>query len=94
LYDLCITYDQKNALRNAEVILSRKKVALVLKANRGRGKSAVLGLIAAGLIAKNRLSIVVTAPQPTNVQTFFEFAIKGLQTLNIGIKEVKKITIK
>jgi len=94
LYDLCITYDQKNALRYAEAILSRKNVALVLKANRGRGKSAVLGLIAAGLIAKKRLRIVVTSPQPTNVQTFFEFAIKGLQALNISIKEVKKTTIK
>lgn len=50
---------------------------LILRADRGRGKSAALGLAAAQL-QQQGLRVVVTAPRPEAVATVFDFAEKAL----------------
>lgn len=52
-----------------------------LIAGRGRGKSASLGILLAVMVAKQFSHVVVSAPNPSNVQTLFEFALRGLQAL-------------
>ena len=58
---------------------------LSITAGRGRGKSAAMGLSIACGIALGYSNIFVTAPSPENVQTLFQFVIKGLNVF--GMKE-------
>jgi tRNA(Met) cytidine acetyltransferase len=87
IYELCITNDQILVLKAVEKLLPKRRWALILKANRGRGKSAALGLIAACLILSRRKrkfkDILVTSPEPENVQMVFEFACKGLDRVGV-----------
>jgi tRNA(Met) cytidine acetyltransferase len=91
LYLMAKTNDQIKALLAMETFVKEKKYVLVLTANRGRGKSAVLGLGLAGLLssAKGRFNIVVTAPSLHNVQVLFEFLKKALEKLDMEYKEEK-----
>lgn len=77
-----------------EILLERpprgKKVNVVLIADRGRGKSAIIGLALAALAhrlrkAKGRARFAVTAMNPSNVSTLMEFVIKGLRALNYDV---------
>jgi len=95
LYETCMTNEQILVLKNVENFLGRKRWALVLRANRGRGKSAALGLIAAGLMATKKgrrkiKDILITAPEPENVQTLFEFAAKGLEKLGVEFEATER----
>ncbi|WP_069806758.1 tRNA(Met) cytidine acetyltransferase TmcA [Vulcanisaeta thermophila] len=90
IYELARTQDQVEALRIMEELLNRppkgRKVNVVLIADRGRGKSAVIGLALAALAhrlrkAKGRTRMAVTAMNPSNVATLMEFVIKGLKAL-------------
>lgn len=87
LYEMAKTQDQIEALTGFENLLEDKRKVLVLIANRGRGKSAALGLGAAGLIymlgRESRVSVKVTAPDPQNVAAVFEFAEKALRKMKI-----------
>lgn len=69
-----ITQDQHSAI---EAILSlargRANRPLVLQADRGRGKSAALGLAVNALLNENK-TILVTAPRPDMVGTVMRFA--------------------
>ncbi len=87
IYEICLTNDQVSALKAAEELLPKRRWALIIKANRGRGKSAALGLIAAGLMTSRRRrfrDILLTSPEPENVQTVFEFACRGLDRIGIS----------
>jgi len=91
LYDMAKTQDQVEALMGFEGFLrDGGRRVLVLIANRGRGKSAALGLGAAGIIyslgREGRVSIKVTAPDPRNVQAVFEFAEKALKALGVRVR--------
>lgn len=56
---------------------------LLLSADRGRGKSAALGIAAAQLLQHGQLHIVATAPTPASLTTLFRHAASTLsQTLN------------
>ena len=95
LYEICLTNEQVSVLRNVENLLGRRRWALVLRANRGRGKSAALGLVAAGLMATKKArrkikDILITSPEPENVQTLFEFAAKGLEKLGIEFEVAER----
>ena len=46
-----------------------------------KGKSASLGLTMAGAVAFGYSSIFVTAPSPENLQTAFDFCVRGLKAL-------------
>ncbi|MCD6484873.1 MAG: tRNA(Met) cytidine acetyltransferase [Candidatus Odinarchaeota archaeon] len=97
IYDISVTQDQIDAINTCELIVNKRgKTAVILIADRGRGKSATLGLVAAGFASvlsdeeKRRIDITVTAPNLENVTPVFDFFKKGLEALGITkIKESK-----
>ncbi|MHA1386145.1 MAG: GNAT family N-acetyltransferase [Candidatus Helarchaeota archaeon] len=94
-YDMAVTEDQKLILNTMEFILkeSEKKKIIILTADRGRGKSAILGI---GAVAysyyliqnnlKSRVRILVTAPEIENVEVLMQFAKKALISLNYKLR--------
>lgn len=83
LVQLCQTMDQAKSVLSLMQTVTEKALdaTCVVTAARGRGKSAALGMAAAGAIAQGYSNIFCTAPSPENLQTFFEFAVRGLQEL-------------
>ncbi|GAB4293544.1 MAG: GNAT family N-acetyltransferase [Thiohalomonadaceae bacterium] len=71
------TADQQAALAAIKAMArAAAPVPLVLTSDRGRGKSAVLGMAAAQLLRDGRRRIVVTAPRLAAVATLFEHAAR------------------
>lgn len=54
--------------------LGRRRRPLVITADRGRGKSAALGMAAARLITEGRKQVVVTSNEPAAVETLLQHA--------------------
>ncbi|ATL93854.1 tRNA cytosine(34) acetyltransferase TmcA [Aeromonas sp. CU5] len=77
-----LSCDQARALPAIHKVLhGHRRRPLVLSADRGRGKSALLGLAAAELLRQQpELNIVVTAPSQATVATLFAHAARGLNT--------------
>jgi tRNA(Met) cytidine acetyltransferase len=75
-----LSTDQANTLPAIHKVLhGHRRRPLVLSADRGRGKSALLGLAAAHLLRQNpALQIVVTAPSQATVTTLFAHAAEAL----------------
>jgi len=65
----CLTADQARAV-NALVRLKRRR-PLVITADRGRGKSAALGIACARLLQKSVTQLLVTAPRLSSVESLF-----------------------
>lgn len=84
LVQLCRTLDQAKAVLKFIDSLSEKTLrsTVSLTAARGRGKSAALGLAIVGAIGFNYSNIIVTSPSPENLETLFEFVIKGLEAIH------------
>lgn len=61
------------------------RATVALTAARGRGKSAALGLAVAAAVAAGVGAVFVAAPEPENVRTLFDFAMRGLDAL--GLRE-------
>ncbi|AIY89869.1 tRNA(Met) cytidine acetyltransferase TmcA [Geoglobus acetivorans] len=86
LYKLCATQDQVRVLQVFESFFEkeREKKAVVITANRGRGKTAVLGILTPYLVSKlertlkRPVRILLVAPNVQSVQTYFEFLKKAL----------------
>ncbi|MGY3903727.1 tRNA(Met) cytidine acetyltransferase TmcA [Aeromonas lusitana] len=78
--DRLLSEDQAIALPAIHKVLhGHRRRPLVLSADRGRGKSALLGLAAADLLRQDpSLQIVVTAPSQATVATLFAHAAKAL----------------
>jgi len=73
------TADQQAALKSIlNVVHGHRRRPLVLSSDRGRGKSAVLGMAAAELIKQGKKTIIVTAPSLATVDTVFEHAARLL----------------
>jgi tRNA(Met) cytidine acetyltransferase len=71
----CLTRDQAEAVAALlRVARGHRRRPLVLTADRGRGKSAALGIAAARLLAGGAASILLTAPRPTAVAAVFDQA--------------------
>ncbi|KAF0992198.1 hypothetical protein HZS_3122 [Henneguya salminicola] len=87
LLGFCKTIDQANTLCKSFELVSHLNAHAVISitAARGRGKSAILGLIVSGAIAAGLSNIYVIAPGPENLVTFFEFVRKGL--IGLGYNE-------
>ncbi|WP_231489640.1 GNAT family N-acetyltransferase [Billgrantia saliphila] len=66
----CRTHDQAEAV--ARLVALRRRRPLVLTADRGRGKTAALGIACARLLATGLEAIHVTAPRPEAVESLFE----------------------
>ncbi len=69
------TTDQQKAIDAViKVATGRRRRPVVLNADRGRGKSAALGMAAAELLQQGVQRIIVTAPRKEAVATLFEHA--------------------
>ncbi|MFO8046792.1 MAG: GNAT family N-acetyltransferase [Halomonas sp.] len=66
----CLTADQAEAV--ARLVRQRRRRPLVITADRGRGKSAALGIACARLLAAGEAEILVTAPRPAAVESLFQ----------------------
>ncbi len=93
VFSLAITQDQVNVLSLLDEFYRKadEKLVLVLTADRGRGKSSVIGLGLGGLAhklrkAKGRCRVIVTSPSELNVQEVFRFAKIALETLGHEIR--------
>jgi len=69
VYERCLTDDQVAAVRTLERLREREQ-AVVVEADRGRGKSSAAGLAAGALAAEGR-DVLVTAPQYRNAAEVF-----------------------
>ncbi|NRB40810.1 MAG: tRNA(Met) cytidine acetyltransferase [Pseudomonadales bacterium] len=76
--------NQKNVVAAiSHVMTGHAKRPLIIEADRGRGKSAAMGIAVAGLLfnAVEPVEIVITAPQKAAVETFFLHVEQELQRL-------------
>lgn len=87
LVHLCQTVDQAKVVLSMMQVITEKALntTAAITAARGRGKSTALGIAVAGAIEQGYSNIFCTAPSPENLQTFFEFVVKGL--VELGYKE-------
>ncbi|WP_280563585.1 GNAT family N-acetyltransferase [Chromohalobacter sp. 48-RD10] len=70
LDDVCMTHDQQEAVHRLTRLRRRRPV--VLSADRGRGKSAALGIAAARRLAAGETTLWVTAPRRAAIEPLFE----------------------
>ncbi|MCX8162577.1 MAG: GNAT family N-acetyltransferase [Candidatus Bathyarchaeota archaeon] len=96
LYGIPLTEDQLKTIEAFQKLIeARGRSCLLVLADRGRGKSAAIGLGLAWYTKKlldegrSRL-ILLTAPEPSNTKTLIEFLVRGLDNLHIGysVREV------
>lgn len=78
-YAACLTRDQARAVATLECLTESRGTAIV-QADRGRGKSSAAGL-AAGALAAQGLSVIVTAPSQQGTRPVFDRARELLQNL-------------
>lgn len=79
----CLTRGQCEAVDAIiKVVTGHRKRPLVLSADRGRGKSAALGIAAAELLLTRTVNIAVTAPSFACAATVFKHAKLRLQVAN------------
>ncbi|GGC64797.1 tRNA(Met) cytidine acetyltransferase TmcA [Marinobacter halophilus] len=70
----------------------RRRRPLVITADRGRGKSAALGIAAARLLLAGRQRVIVTAPSRDNLHSLFRHAVLELAEDLAEQSEVELIT--
>ena len=94
-YKMAITQDQVDFIKCLEEMIEKPNpvTAVVLKANRGRGKSSAIGIALPALIEKllnfkKSLRVMLVAPEIKNVQEIFRFA--ELVWKRMGYKVKKK----
>jgi tRNA(Met) cytidine acetyltransferase len=98
LYKLCATQDQVRVLSVFEKFFerTRERKAVVITADRGRGKTAILGIATPPLISrlqrilKRPVRVLVVAPTPQAVQTYFKFLMKAMKRQGMREFFVKK----
>ena len=78
--DLLVSRSQYNSQKKA--LLQQKSDKFVsITSGRGRGKSALLGLLCAAAIGLGVGRVYVTAPSPENLNPVFKFLISGLEAM-------------
>ncbi len=92
IYKQCITQDQIDILKGLENVLVEDKISVIITANRGRGKSAVVGIFMAGFIEEmeRKVKIGVTSPQIENLSTFFEFLEKTAKKIGSKVRKYEE----
>ena len=87
--------EQRNVIEKIKrCALGHARRPLVITANRGRGKSASLGIAAAHLVKENNKNIIITAPRKANVKIFFQHANRHYLnncSTNSSINNIDKI---
>ena len=79
------TVDQTDAITAIiHVVEGHRRRPLVISADRGRGKSAALGMAAAQLILKGKQRVLVTAPSVSTTDTLFSHAATLLPQATIS----------
>ncbi|WP_424003943.1 tRNA(Met) cytidine acetyltransferase TmcA [Haloarcula salina] len=81
-YAHCLTDDQRDAVQSLEA-LRDAGTAVVVEADRGRGKSSAAGLAAGSLAAEGR-DVLVTAPRYRSAAEVFARAAALLDALGVG----------
>ena len=92
-----ITEEQHTAVEAIlKVVRGHRRRPLVLSSDRGRGKSASLGIAAAELLRSGKQQIIVTAPSLATVDTLFEHAGRCLPEADkqSGLIRLNKAEIK
>jgi tRNA(Met) cytidine acetyltransferase len=69
---LCRSVDQQRAVARIRALTEQRRAALVMTADRGRGKSAAIGLALAQLAGERPLRVVVTAPSWQAIESLRE----------------------
>ncbi len=91
LLKLCITEEQALFLEKFIELMRTKHKVLLVKGNRGRGKSSALGLsLAQAILARYIGNAVVTAPSLESVQPLMKMLRKALSALNIKYRVAKR----
>ncbi|QZX99565.1 tRNA(Met) cytidine acetyltransferase TmcA [Halobaculum rubrum] len=92
-YESCLTRDQSRALSSLERLRTPGS-AVVVEADRGRGKSSAAGLAAASLAAAGR-DVLVTAPSFAGASALFERARALLADLDarLSVDEERRIEV-
>ncbi len=94
--DIHVTSEQKNVIESIVDIFFDSKhpnSCSILVANRGRGKSASIGLSISQVLSKGGIhsfKAVISSPHLTNVQTLFEFLSRGLISEKVKFREMKQ----
>lgn len=94
---IVLTDDQQQAVNAiSKVVHGHRRRPLVLSADRGRGKSSSLGIVAAQLLKEGKQTILVTAPSLATVDTVFEHASRLLTdaTISAGLISLKDAEIR
>lgn len=82
------TQDQTSAIEKIHsVAFGHRKRPLVISADRGRGKSATLGLAAVQCLLDGKQHIALTASRPDQVKTAFKHALSQLEQDNAAQAE-------
>ncbi len=96
-YKLAITQDQVNFIKLLENLIEKPNpiTTVVLKANRGRGKSSAIGIALPALIEKllqykRSMRVMLVAPDIKNVQEIFRFAEILWKRMNYKINKRMK----
>ena len=83
------TPDQLEALQNIDTVaFGHRKRPLVISADRGRGKTSVLGMAAIELLLKGKQHIVLTASRYQQASVAFEQAIAFLNTFSVPVNRL------
>ncbi|MFW9904057.1 MAG: GNAT family N-acetyltransferase [Candidatus Thorarchaeota archaeon] len=88
-----VTFEQKNMITRIFDIYFDSKYpnsCSIVLANRGRGKSASIGLLLSQILinkGKQPFRALVSSPRLTNVQTLFDFLSRGLISENIKFRK-------
>ena len=86
IFKLALTREQMEALEAFEFLDIKKKGLIILISNRGRGKSALLGLGAAALLTLGFERVIITAPACEEIQTVFEMAERALSAIGERVR--------
>jgi len=99
VYENALTQDQVNVVKIIEHFYEKPKKdtkkVFVLTADRGRGKSCAIGIGIVGLLhllckVKPKFRAVITSPEPTNVQSLVNLAMKVLDDLGYNYNVVRR----
>jgi len=91
LLQLCRTQEQVELLEEVVDFLHSKDRVLIIKGDRGRGKSSALGLaIAQALLSRRFGYITVTAPSSESVQALMRMLYRSLKTLRVSFKPIMR----